>query len=216
MDIASLERRIESAMNDWEAPGLAIAVVQDDAVVMARGFGVVQHGGAPIDIDTVFPAGAVTRTFTASALAILVDEGRLSWDDPVVRFLPALKLADPYVTQHLTVRDLLAARAGLASADALWYGSGLSPAELMRRIQHLPLVAGFRAQAGSFALMYVIAGQLLQAVSGEPWDSFLRSRLLEPLGLRLTYPLGRDAVASERLAVPHATRKSLSPIDSPS
>ena len=105
---------VAKALKDWEVPGLAIAIVKDDAVVLAKGYGVRTLGSpAPIDAKTRFAIGSVTKSFTAACLAILVDEGKIKWDDPAAKYLPELELFDPYASRELTVRDLLCHRAGL-------------------------------------------------------------------------------------------------------
>ena len=118
--LKNIDHTINQALKDWEVPGLAIAVVKDDAVVLARGYGVRKLGdAAPVDEHTLFAVGSASKTFTAAALGMLVDEGKVKWDDLVTKYLPGFQLADPYVTRELTIRDLLCHRNGLARHDLL-------------------------------------------------------------------------------------------------
>ena len=119
-----LDEFVDKAIKDWEVPGLAIAIVKDDKIVFAKGYGVRKLGEpTPVDEKTLFAIGSSSKAFTAAALAMLVDEGKVKWDDPVTKHLPGFELFDPYVTRELTVRDLLTHRSGLERGDMLWYGS---------------------------------------------------------------------------------------------
>jgi CubicO group peptidase (beta-lactamase class C family) len=145
---AGIEAFIERGMADWRIPGLAVAVVQGDSVVYAQGFGVRRLGGTErVDEHTVFGIASVSKAFTASALGLLVDEGRLSWDAPVVRYLPGFALWDPYVTHATTVRDLLSHRVGIGrmTGNRLRWLPARERAELIHRIRHLPPEQDFRA-----------------------------------------------------------------------
>src|SRR5690606_14610851 len=133
--LAGLDVYIESAMADWEVPGLAIAVVKDDEVIYARGFGVTEIGGnQPVDEHTMFAIASTTKAFTAAALGMLVDEGKIAWDDPVRKHLPLFSVADPYISREMTIRDLLTHRTGLAGHNNLWIASPFDRDELVRRL----------------------------------------------------------------------------------
>lgn len=177
---------IEQAMVDWDAPGLALAVVKDDEVIFAQGLGVQEIGKvAPIDATTIFLNASTTKAFTTMALAMLVDEGKLDWDDPVIQHLPDFQLQDSYLTKHITVRDLVTHRSGLLRADNLWWASPVSREEVVRRARYLPALRSFRAGYGYHNIMYVVAGSVIEAVSGLTWDAFLQERIFEPL--RMTH-----------------------------
>ena len=119
---------------DWKVPGLAVALVKDGRVVFTRAYGVRElHKPAPVTTRTLFAVGSTTKAMTAAGLAMLVDEGRLSWDDPVIRHLPGFVLSDPCLTREVTVRDLLTHRAGMPNADFLWYRTHASPADILKR-----------------------------------------------------------------------------------
>ena len=196
---------VNKALKDWEVPGLAIAIVKDDAVVLAKGYGVRTLGStAPVDAKTRFAIGSVTKSFTAASLAILVDEGKIKWDDPTSKYLPELELFDPYASRELTVRDLLCHRAGLERGDLLWYGgTDLSRDEIMKRLRHLKPSWSFRSRFGYQNICFLAAGQIVPRVAAKTWDNFVAERFFKPLGMT-------DAVTSiaplpgiENVATPH-------------
>lgn len=194
--LEGLDDYIESAMADWELPGLAIAVVKDDEVIYARGFGVTELGGStPVDEHTLFAIASTTKAFTAAALGMLVDQGKMKWDDPVRHHMAAFELADPYVTRHMTVRDLLTHRTGLGRADNVWIASPFDRNEIIRRLRHLPQEDEFRSGYGYNNLMYLTAGELIEAVSDTTWDDFLHARIFHPLNMMRTTT--RSAVVDE-------------------
>lgn len=201
---------VERAVADWEVPGLAVSVVVDGKTVFARGYGVLELGtGAPVDAETLFAAGSTTKAFTAASVALLVDEGKVDWDDPVIEHLPWFRVEDPVLTREITVRDLLTHRSGLGNADYFWYGSAGDPAELrgmVERLRHLPTEYSPRSGFVYQNLLYGTAGLLAAEVSGTPWGELVESRLLEPLGMeRTTVYLGGPDGAERRpnVASPH-------------
>lgn len=205
--LAGLDAYIEDAVRDWSLPGLAIAVVRDDSIIYARGFGVRELGGnGAVDEHTLFAIASTTKAMTAAGLGMLVDEGRLDWDDDVARHLPSFQLADPWVTRELTVRDLLTHRSGLSRSDNLWIAGPFDRAEVLRRARYLPLTDGFRETYGYQNIMYIAAGELLAAVAGMSWDDFIEQRLFRPLGMtrsttRSAVVDTRDNVASSHIRV---------------
>ncbi len=187
IDLAGLDAYIEKAVRDWEIPGFAIAVVKDDSVIFARGYGVREHGrDAPVDEHTLFAIASTSKAFTAGALGMLVDEGLVDWDDPVRKHLPTFELQDPYVTRHVTVRDLLTHRVGVAREDNVWIASPFERPEIIRRVRHLNQVRGFRAGYDYNNLMYMVAGEVVAAASGMSWDDFVETRIFKPLGMERT------------------------------
>jgi CubicO group peptidase (beta-lactamase class C family) len=201
---AELDAYVEAAMRDWSVPGLALAVVVGDSVVHARGYGVTQLGGTEaVDIHTLFAIASTTKAFTTAALGILVDEGKLGWDDPVTDHLPDFALADPYVSRELTVRDLLTHRVGAARLDNLWIASPFDRDEILRRARHLPQTESFRRSYGYNNILYIVAGELAGRVAGTSWDDLLETRIFRPLDMTRT--TSRTAVVDARgnMAHPH-------------
>ncbi|HEX5870424.1 MAG TPA: serine hydrolase domain-containing protein, partial [Longimicrobium sp.] len=196
---------VEQGMRDWNAPGLALAVVKDDSVVFARGCGTRTLGRhEPVDEHTSFAIASTTKAFTATTLAMLVDEGKVRWDDPVSMHVPAFQLADPGLSGELTVRDLLTHRTGLPNSDFLWYASGSSSEEILRRMRFLRPFASPRSRYQYNNNAYMVAGQVVQAASGMPWGEFVRRRILEPLGMQETLTGFTGLDSRGNVATPHA------------
>jgi CubicO group peptidase (beta-lactamase class C family) len=203
-DFAAFDRYVAKAARDWHVPGLAIAVVKDDSLVFAKGYGVIELGkpGAA-DAHTRFAIGSTTKAMTSALLAMLVDEGKLRWDDRVITYIPELQLYDPYATRDLTIRDLLTHRSGLGSADLMWARWHFSLAEMIRRLRYLPPAAPFRSQWQYHNIMYAMSGLIVERVSGMPWDAFLRSRIFAPLGMTESEALVSSIKGKANVAVPH-------------
>lgn len=183
--LEGLDEYIEAAMPAWDVPGLAIAVVKDDSVVHARGFGVRRAGGtAPVTEHTPFLVASLTKAFTAAAVGLQVDAGRMRWDDPVIEHLPGFRLRDPWVTETITLRDLLAHRSGLPQTLVLWNGSELGRAELIARLSELEPVATFRGRWTYQNILYLAAGEAAGRAAGEGWDALVEERIFAPLGMR--------------------------------
>ncbi|HXF95322.1 MAG TPA: serine hydrolase [Gemmatimonadales bacterium] len=196
---------VERTLAQWGVPGLAVAVVKDDAVVYARGFGVRRLGDtARVTDRTLFAVGSTTKAFTAAALAMLVDSGLVRWDDPVARYLPGFELQDPYVTRELRVRDLLTHRSGLPRGDAIWWGTGHGRDEVLRRVRHLEPATSFRSAYGYQNIMFLAAGQIIPAVTGQSWDQFVRRRIFEPLGMAATNTSVTALDSGGDVATPHS------------
>jgi len=184
--LQGLDDFVEAGMAEWGIPGLAIAVVHDDEVVFARGYGVHRKGeDVPVDEHSLFGVASVSKAFTAAALGMLVDEGRLHWDDPVTDHLPDFRLYDPYVSQTVTVRDLLAHRVGVGrmTGNRLRWLPHRDRSELTYRIRHLGPEQTFRNGYVYSNVMYMVAGEVVEAVSGMTWDEFVAERIFEPLGM---------------------------------
>lgn len=175
---------VNKAIKEWEVPGVAIAIVKGDQVVLARGYGVRKLGETtPVDEQTLFAIGSSSKAFTAAAIALLVDEGKVKWDDPVTKYLPGFEMYDPYVTRELTVRDLLTHRSGLQRGDLLWYGTELDRDEIVRRARFIKPSWSLRSTFGYQNIMFLTAGQLVSRVSGKTWDEFIQQRIFTPLAM---------------------------------
>jgi CubicO group peptidase (beta-lactamase class C family) len=202
--LEDLDAYIESAMADWEVPGFAIAIIKDGEVIYQQGFGTRTLGvNQPVDVQTLFPIASTTKAMTVAGLGMLVDEGKLSWDDPVIKHLPDFQLEDPYVTRHLTIRDLLTHRTGLARFDNLWIASPFDRAEIMSRLRHLPSVSGFRTGYGYNNLAYMLAGEVAAAASGMEWDDFMDKRLFIPLQMTLSTTRSEVVDSRDNVVTPH-------------
>lgn len=200
----ALDAYVAKAVAQWNVPGLAIAVVHGDSLVLARGYGVLELGKpARVDEHTRFAIGSTTKAMTVAALAMLVDEGKIRWDEPVIDVLPDFRLRDPYVTRNVTIRDLLTHRTGLGGADLLWIGDDYPHAEVVHRVRYLPPAHPFRAVWDYQNVMYAVAGDVVAAASGMPWEQFVRRRIWQPLGMNETEALLSEIEGKPDVASPH-------------
>jgi CubicO group peptidase (beta-lactamase class C family) len=178
---------VKRVMQTFTVPGLSVAIVKDGKVVLARGYGVRRMGDpAPVDARTRFGIASNTKLFTATALAMLVEEGKVEWDKPVIDYLPSFRMSDPYVTQELTVRDLLVHRSGLGlgAGDLLWWPpSTYERKEIAKRIRYIPLSTSFRSAYAYDNVLYLVAGELIEAVTGKSWEEFVKTRILDRVGM---------------------------------
>ena len=195
---------VTKAIKDWEVPGLAIAIIKDDRIVFAKGYGVRELGkSSVVDEHTLFAIGSSSKAFTAASIAMLVDEGKLKWDDPATKYLPGFQIYDPYTTRELTVRDLVTHRSGLERGDLLWYASSYDRDEVLRRIRHLKPTWSMRAHFGYQNIMFLAAGQIIPSITGKTWDDFVRERIFIPLGMKATSTSIKALANSDNVATPH-------------
>src|SRR5215213_7887677 len=188
--LAEIDAYAQKVREDWNIPGLAVAIVKDDKVIFAKGYGVRDiNKPDKVDENTLFAVASNSKAFTTASLAILIDEGKIGgWDDKVSKYLPEFQMYDAYVTSEMTIRDLVSHRSGLDtfSGDLLWYDTNYSTDEILRRVRFLKPVRGFRAGYGYQNLMFIAAGRIVEKVSGKKWSEFIQERILTPLGMTRT------------------------------
>ncbi|MGB2867111.1 MAG: serine hydrolase [Bacteroidota bacterium] len=202
--VRGLDEYIAKSMKQWDTPGLAIAIVKDDQVIFAKGYGMRKLGeSALVDEETIFACASTSKAMSVACLGMLVDEGKLKWDDPVEKYLPGFQLFDPYVTRELTVRDLLTHRSGLGRGDLLWYQSPYSREEILRRVRSLKPSSSFRSRYGYQNIMYMAAGEIVKSISGKTWDEFIKERLFTPLGMTSSSTSVKDLAKATNVAAHH-------------
>jgi CubicO group peptidase (beta-lactamase class C family) len=205
---SNLDRYVADVMRAFEVPGVGLAIVKDGQVLLAKGYGVRQLGDpTPVDGKTLFGIASNTKAFTATALALLVEEGKLEWDAPVIRYLPWFQMWDPWVTRELTVRDLLVHRSGLGlgAGDLLWWPpTALDRAEIARRLRFIPPATSFRTAYAYDNVLYTVAGEVIETVSGRSWEDFVGSRILARVGMAGSNVMHSGAGLSGNVAIPHA------------
>ncbi len=195
---------VNQALAAWKVPGVAIAIVRNDSLIYAKGYGQREIGKPDrVDERTIFAIGSSSKAFTAAAIAIEVDERKLRWDDPAAKFLPGLQLFDPYASRELTVRDLLSHRSGLERGDLLWYGSDLGRGQILHRVRFLEPSWSFRSQFGYQNLMYLAAGEVSARVAGKSWDDVIAERIFAPLGMTASSTTIRKLAGASNVASPH-------------
>ncbi|MGY4395428.1 CubicO group peptidase (beta-lactamase class C family) [Sphingomonas sp. UYAg733] len=200
--------RVEALRQRVGVPGIAIAIVENGKPTLVKGWGVRRLGSPePVDADTIFPTGSTGKAFTVAALATLVDEGRISWDDKVTDRLPGFQMYDPWVTREMTIRDLLVHRSGLGlgAGDMLFAPrSNIPRAEAVRRLRFIKPATSFRSGYAYDNVLYMVAGQLIEAVTGQSWEDYVREHVLKPAGMLTSTTDDDRRFATPNRAFPHA------------
>ncbi len=206
--LPDLDAFVANVLRQFEVPGLSVAIVKDGKVVSAKGYGLRTLGKPEkVDSHTLFGIASNTKAFTATAIALLVEEGKVEWDAPVIRYLPWFRLSDPYVTNEITVLDLLVHRSGLGlgAGDLLWWpASTYDRKEIVRRLAAIPLARSFRSAYAYDNVLYTVAGELIEAVSGQRWEEFVATRILAKVGMKESNVRHSDAARGSDAATPHA------------
>src|SRR3954447_21509802 len=205
---ADLDAWVQRTMKTFNVPGMAIAIVKDGKVVLSKGYGVRKLGDStPVDDSTLFGIASNTKAFTAAALGILVDEKKVSWDDPVIKHLPSFEMYDPWVSREIQVRDTLSHRAGLGlgAGDLLfWPDTDVTREQVVAAARFLKPATSMRTRYAYNNLMFVVAGQIVAAASGKPYDEFVRERIFTPLGMTSTVISATTFKSGVNFAVPHS------------
>ena len=203
-----LDADVARVLKNFDVPGLAIAVVKDGKVVVARGFGVRKLGAAaPVDGKTVFEIASNSKAFTAAALAMLVDDGKLAWDDPVTKHLPDFQMYDAYVTKEMTVRDLLTHRSGLGlgAGDLMWWPTTtFTVDEIIHNLRFIRPATSFRNSYAYDNLLYIVAGTIIAQKSGKSWGDTVRERILKPVGMSATTTSLEENAGNPNVANAHS------------
>lgn len=200
-----LEAYIEQGLDDWDIPGLALAIVKDGEIIHSQGYGVKDlETQEPVDADTLFAIASNSKLFTCAALGLLVEDEALSWNDPVVKHLPHFELSDPYRTRELNVRDMVTHRHGLRNSIRLWYGSGFSSDEILRRMKYMPTAFSLRNGYQYNNIAFMVAGEVIEAIDGRTWHQFIEDRIFFPLGMHNTISSESDLHRFGNVSTPYA------------
>jgi CubicO group peptidase (beta-lactamase class C family) len=199
---------MREALQSWQVPGAALAIVHQDRPIYLKGFGVRALGKKePVTPDTVFPLASCTKPFTSLALAMLVDEGKVHWDDPVRKHVPFFRLADPLADAQVTLRDLLTHRTGLSGHDLLWYRSPWTLEERIRKVGLLQPAESFRTAFQYQSILYGTAGYAAAQASGDSWQALVQRRIFDSLGMKSATCSTKEALTSADHASPHRRSK---------
>lgn len=209
VDLVALDAYIADAVTKFDQPGLAVGIVKDGQLVWSKGYGKLDLAKPePVTPQSIFFVASISKAFTAAAVGLLVDDGKVQWDAPVRSYLPEFNTPNPYVTTQLTVADMLSHRSGWDTfdGDLLWYGTDYDQREILRRHAGEPFTHGFRTQFGYSNLMYIAAAQLIERVSGTSWDLFITERILKPLDMTRTTVETADLARYSDVAMPHVRK----------
>lgn len=200
-DGRKIDALIDKARQTWHVPGVAVVIVDGDKVLYLKGAGqCASDKPSPVTPDTLFPLASCTKAFTTTLMAMLADDGKLHWDDPVRKHLKDFHLSDPLADGDVRLRDLVSHRTGVASHDLLWYRAKWDQKEMVRRVGLLPLDRPFRTAMQYQSIMFIAAGQAAEAAGKQPWEDMVKSRILEPLGMKSATTRTPNA---KTLAMPH-------------
>lgn len=194
---------VTKAIQTWKIPGVSIAIVRNDSVIYAKGFGVLSaKGSTPVNEKTLFEIGSSSKAFTATLVAMLVTDGKMHFDDRVAQYLPDFKLYDAVANEGVTIRDALTHRSGIARGELAWLGSGISREEVLHRVRFLKPETPFRSRYSYQNMMFLAAGQAAGKAAGTTWDELVRQRIFTPLGMTSTVTTSRG-LANPNVAAPH-------------
>lgn len=209
VNLKELDKYFAKMVEDWDLPSASIGIVKDGELIFTGNYGVLEVGkeGMPNE-ETLYAIASNSKAFTSAIIGMLVQENKLNWDDKVKKHLPYFAMYDPWVSEHLTIRDMLSHRVGLGtfSGDNIWYKSELSSKEIIERIQYVPQAFEFRAGYGYSNLMYITAGELIQSITGKSWGENVQERILDPLGMSRTISSLNDLDKKGNYATPHARK----------
>jgi CubicO group peptidase (beta-lactamase class C family) len=186
-ELQGFDTYIEQALKDWKVPGVAVAIVKGDKVILLKGYGFRDvETKLPVTPQTLFAIGSITKSFTVTTLGMLMDEGKVSWDDAVRNVFPAFKMYDSVLTEQMTIRDLITHRSGLPRHDSVWYTSDFSREDLIHRLQFLEPNKPLRSTFQYNNLMFMTAGYIAGQLNGTSWEDAVRARIFGPLGMTAT------------------------------
>ncbi len=215
IDFTELDKYLNKALNEWQIPGMAVAIVQGDSIVFAKGYGIREFGKEDkVDTKTLFATASNTKSFTSGALSKLVDQGKISWDDKVTDYLPWFRMYNNYVTGEMTIRDLLCHRSGLKtfSGDLLWYETNYTSREVIERAQYLKPEYGFRTHFGYSNIMFSAAGEIIPAVTGLTWEDYIRNNFFEKLDMKNSLLSVSELEGKTNIAIPHHIEAGKDPL----
>lgn len=191
--IQEFDAYVQKAQKEWDVPGLAVVVVKDGNVLLSKGYGVRELGTSNmVDSKTLFACASTTKAMTAVCMGMLVDEGKVNWNDPVVNHLPEFELYDPFVTREIRIRDLFVHDTGVGNADFLWDIMDVPSDVVLKKMRDVKPSYSLRSSFIYQNIFYLAAGKVIEKVSGKPWNIFVNERIFQPLGMTRTFPLFSD------------------------
>lgn len=205
---SKLDDVVARTMKTFNVPGIAVAIIKDGKIIVSKGYGVKSiKTQEKVDGNTLFGIASNSKAFTAAALAMLVDKGKLNWDDKVIKYIPEFKMYNDYVTNEFTIRDLLTHRSGLglgAGDLMIWPdGHNFTPKDIIQNIQFLKPVSPFRTKYDYDNLLYVIAGEVLVRITGKSWGDYIEENIMSPLQMNNSAASFNRLKDTTNIIVPH-------------
>ncbi|GGX23861.1 serine hydrolase [Aquimarina muelleri] len=217
VDLKKLDEYYAKMTKDWDIPSVSIGIVKDRQLVFSGSYGVKEKGkNEKPDENTLYAIASNSKAFTATIIGMLVQEGKLNWEDKVKKHLPYFALYDPWVSNEVTIRDILSHRVGLGtfSGDVIWYKANLTSEEIIKRVKYIPKAHDFRSGFGYSNVMYITAGEIIKKVTGKSWGQNVQERILDPLGMDRTITSYKKLDIKKNYATPHGREKDINiPID---
>ena len=210
VNFEKLDGYFAKTAKDWNIPGMSVGIVKDGEIVFSKGYGVLEVGKIEKpDGNTLYAIASNTKAFTSAMIAMLVQEGKLNWNDKVQKHLPYFELFSPFISRETTIRDLLCHRVGLGtfSGDVIWYKSNLTSEEIIKRLKYLPPDFNFRDGFGYSNVMYITAGEVIKTITGKTWGENVQERILDPVGMERTIYSLKKLDEKGNFAIPHAFEK---------
>lgn len=209
VDLKALDQYYAKMVKDWDVPSASIGIVKDGKLIFTGSYGHKEEGkkGTP-DSNTLYAIASNSKAFTSAIIGMLVQEGKLNWNDKVRDHLPYFNVYDSWVSEHATIRDILSHRIGLGtfSGDNIWYKTELPAEEIIKRIQYVPQAYDFRSGYGYSNLMFITAGEIIEKVTGRSWAQNVKERILEPLSMNRTTAVLKEIKDLGNYATPHARK----------
>jgi CubicO group peptidase (beta-lactamase class C family) len=206
---AQIDTLVEKTLKTFDVPGIAVAIVKDGIIIHAKGYGVRSlNTREKVDEHTLFGIASNSKAFTVAALGILVDEGKMKWDDKVTDYIPEFKMYNPYVTEDFTIRDLLTHRSGLGlgAGDLMFFpdSNNFTKKDIIHNLRYLKQVSDFRTKYDYDNLLYIVAGEVVAKISGTSWENFIEARIMQPLGMNESAPNFKMLKNKANVIDPHA------------
>ena len=208
IDLLKVDEVVEKTLETFNVPGIAVGIVHNDEVVLAKGYGIANiNTGEKVNSSTNFGIASNSKAFTTTAIALLIDQGKINWDDRVKKYIPEFKMYNDYVTENFTIRDLVVHRSGLGlgAGDLMVWPDGhdFTPDDIIQNIQHLKPVSDFRTKYDYDNLLYIIAGVVIERVSGKSWTDFIEENFIQPLNMNRTAASWNTLKDRSNVIVPH-------------
>lgn len=208
IDLSMVDEAVEKTLETFNVPGIAVGIVHNDEVVLAKGYGIANiNTGEKVNSSTNFGIASNSKAFTTTAIALLIDQGKINWDDRVKKYIPEFKMYNDYVTENFTIRDLVVHRSGLGlgAGDLMVWPDGhdFTPDDIIQNIQHLKPVSDFRTKYDYDNLLYIIAGVVIERVSGKSWTDFIEENFIQPLNMNRTAASWNTLKDRSNVIVPH-------------